>query len=202
MQKLTYKTSLVDQYVAIRTSDGTFRTYREEIPLEKKIIAKTFIIKSSLYQAVTLQGEGSPLASAFADIFSWDIDFYLDPRSGDTIRMLFEKNYLNGRFVKYGQILAAQYIRRDKTYSAIYFDDGEQSGYFDENGAPLRKMFIRVPVKFGMRTSSFSTRRFHPITKKYNATPVLITGRPTARPFLQPPPAQWNFPAGVAATAN
>jgi len=28
-------------------------------------------------------------------------------------------------------------------------------------------MFLRVPVKFGMRTSSYSIRRFHPISKKY-----------------------------------
>jgi murein DD-endopeptidase MepM/ murein hydrolase activator NlpD len=105
--------------------------------------------------------------AAFTDIFSWDIDFYLFPRKGDTIRVLFEKYYHKGHFVKYGKILVAQYIGSSEAFSAFYFDNGRQAGYYDENGVPLRKMFMRIPVKFGMRTSSFSTRRFHPISKRY-----------------------------------
>ena len=167
LQKLTYKTSLTDHYVAVKTDSGAFHSYRREISLEKETVVRTFTIESSLYQAVTGQGETGDLVAAFADIFSWDIDFYLYPRKGDTIQMLFEKYTLDGKFIKYGNILAAQYIGRSNAFSAFYFDDGRQAGYYDENGVPLRKMFLRVPVKFGQRTSSYSTRRFHPISKKY-----------------------------------
>ena len=167
LQKLTYKTSVTDQYVALRTDNGAFQTFRKEIPLDKQTVARTFTIESSLYQAVTGQGERGSLVSEFVDIFSWDIDFYLFPRKGDTIRILFEKFYLDGQFVKYGKILAAQYIGSSQTFSAFYLDEGRQTGYYDENGLPLRKMFLRVPVKFGQRTSSYSIRRFHPISKKY-----------------------------------
>ena len=166
LQKLVYKTSPTDQYVAVRTDDDAFQAYRREIPLEKETVAKTFTLESSLYDAVTGQGESGLLVAAFADIFSWDIDFYLFPRKGDTIRMLFEKYTLKGRFIKYGQILADQYIG-SKEFSAFYFEDGNQAGYYDEDGVPLRKMFMRVPVKFGHRTSSYSIRRFHPIDKRY-----------------------------------
>lgn len=167
LQKLTYKTSPTNFYVAVKTDSGAFHTYRREILPEKETVARTFTIESSLYRAVTRQGENGHLVAAFADILSWDIDFYLYPRKGDTIRVLFEKYTLNGKFLKYGKIIAAQYIGRSKKTSAFYFDDGRQTGYYDENGVPLRKMFLRVPVKFGMRTSSYSTRRFHPIAKKY-----------------------------------
>jgi murein DD-endopeptidase MepM/ murein hydrolase activator NlpD len=167
LQKLTYKTGLTDQYVAVRTDSGDFRTYRREIALEKEIIAKRFTIESSLFQAVSDRQEGSRLAADFADIFSWDIDFYLFPRRDDTIRMLYEKYTLEGNFVKYGRILAAEYIGRSKKFSAFYFDNGREAGYYDENGVPLRKMFMRVPVKFGTCTSSYSAKRFHPISKKF-----------------------------------
>lgn len=167
LQKLTYKTSLTDQYVAVRTATGDFHAFRREIPLEKEIIAKSFTITSSLFQAVADQQESSRLAADLAEIFSWDIDFYLFPRRGDSIRMLYEKYSLDGKFVKYGRILAAEYIGRDREFSAFYFDDGRNAGYYDENGVPLRKMFMRVPVKFGTCTSTFSARRFHPISKKY-----------------------------------
>jgi murein DD-endopeptidase MepM/ murein hydrolase activator NlpD len=167
LQKLVYRAGLTDQYVAVRTDSGAFHTYRQEISLEKEIVARTFIIESSLYQAVTEQGETSHLVAAFTDIFSWDIDFYLLPRKGDVIRILFEKYNFKGRFVKYGKILVAQYIGSSETFFAFYFDNGRQAGYYDENGVPLRKMFMRIPVKFGIRTSSFSIRRYHPISKKF-----------------------------------
>ena len=167
LQKLTYKTSLTNQYVAVKTDSGAFHSYRREISPQKETVARTFTLESSLYQAVTAQGENGHLVAAFADIFSWDIDFYLYPRKGDTIRMLFEKYTLDGKFINYGNIIAAQYIGSSKKFSAFYFDDGRQAGYYDENGVPLRKMFLRVPVKFGQRTSSYSPRRFHPISKKY-----------------------------------
>jgi len=167
LQKLIYKTDLTNQYIAVRTDNGAFYTYHQELSLEKETVARTFTVESSLYQAVTKQGETSHLVAAFTDIFSWDIDFYLFPRKGDIIRVLFEKYSLKGHFVKYGKILVAQYIGRNETFSAFYFDNGSEAGYYDENGLPLRKMFMRIPVKFGMRTSSYSTRRFHPISKKY-----------------------------------
>ena len=167
LQKLIYKTDLTNQYIAVRTDNGAFYTYHQELSLEKETVARTFTVESSLYQAVTEQGETSHLVAAFTDIFSWDIDFYLFPRKGDIIRVLFEKYSLKGHFVKYGKILVAQYIGRNETFSAFYFDNGSEAGYYDENGLPLRKMFMRIPVKFGMRTSSYSIRRFHPISKKY-----------------------------------
>ena len=167
LQKLTYKTGLTDQYIAVRTANGVFRTFRSEISLEKETVTRTFTIDSSLYQAVTGHGERGSLVSQLVDIFSWDIDFYLYPRRGDTIRILFEKYFAGGKFVKYGKILAAQYSGSNRTFSAFYFDEDGQTGYYDENGIPLRKRFLRVPVKFGQQTSSYSIRRFHPISRKY-----------------------------------
>ena len=183
LHKLIYKTGLTNQYIAVRTDNGAFHTYHQEIALQKKTVARTFTIESSLYQAVTGQGETSHLVAAFTDIFSWDIDFYLFPRKGDMIRVLFEKYYVKGHFVKYGKILVAQYIGSGETFSAFYFDDGRRAGYYDENGVPLRKMFMRIPVKFGMRTSSFSIRRFHPISKKYRRHTGIDYGAPRGTPI-------------------
>ena len=178
LQKLTYKTDSTNQYVAVRTGDDAFHTYRRQIALEKENVVRTFTMESSLYQAVTAQGERSALVAAVADIFSWDIDFYLYPRKGDTIRVLFEKYSLNRKFIKYGKIIAAQYTGSSSKFAAFYFDDGRQAGYYDENGVPLRKMFRRAPVKFGMRTSSYSMRRFHPISKKYKRHTGIDYGAP------------------------
>ena len=50
LQKLIYKTGLTNQYVAVRTDNGAFYTYRQEIALEKKTVARAFTIESSLYR--------------------------------------------------------------------------------------------------------------------------------------------------------
>jgi murein DD-endopeptidase MepM/ murein hydrolase activator NlpD len=184
LQKLIYKTGLTDRYIAVRTENGTFHTYRQEVSLDREIFAKAFTIETSLYDAVTGDGESGQLVAAFTHIFSWDIDFYLFPRKGDIIRVLFEKYFCEGRFISYGKIIAAQYISSSKTFSAFYFDDGDQAGYYDENGAPLRKMFMRVPVKFGLRTSSYSIRRFHPISKKYKRHTGIDYSAPHGTPIF------------------
>jgi murein DD-endopeptidase MepM/ murein hydrolase activator NlpD len=184
LEKLTYTSGLTDQYVAVRTDDGAFRAHHEKVPLQKEIVARTFTIYSSFYNAVIDQDEGYQLVTEVADIFSWDIDFYLYPRKGDSIRVLFEKHSLDGQFVKYGQILAAQYISSTETFSAFYFDDGRQDGYYDQNGVPLRKMFLRIPVKFGKLTSSYSIRRFHPISKRYKPHTGIDYGAPHGTPIF------------------
>ncbi|NNF99605.1 MAG: M23 family metallopeptidase [Desulfobacteraceae bacterium] len=186
LHEFTYKTDVLNQYVAQKTDDGGFDIYKQDIILEKELAAKEFVLENSLYQAILNAGENANLVSAFVDIFSWDIDFYLYPRKGDRIVILFERYLKDGQFVKYGDILVARYIGKNGTHSAFLFDDGNVPAYYDEQGHLLRKMFLRVPVKFGVKTSSYSIRRFHPISKKYKrhtgidygavlGTPVLAT---------------------------
>ena len=46
---------------------------------------------------------------ALADVFAWDIDFYVDVRKGDRVRCLVEKVLSKGRLLRYGEVLAAEY---------------------------------------------------------------------------------------------
>ena len=43
-------------------------------------------LESSLYEGLVAAGEAPSLAVQRAEVFAWDIDFYNDPRKGDTIR--------------------------------------------------------------------------------------------------------------------
>ena len=179
IQRFVYKTSPLDEYEAIKNSNGGYTVHKRHITLERELFSKVFTIESSLYQAVAQSGENQKVAVLIADIFAWDIDFYLYPRKGDQIAVVYERCYKNGQFVKYGRILAARYVGRQKTFSAYLFNDGQFDGYYDEDGQPLKKMFLRTPVKFGKMTSSFSIRRFHPISKRYKAHTGIDYGAPT-----------------------
>ncbi|MBW2592821.1 MAG: M23 family metallopeptidase [Deltaproteobacteria bacterium] len=164
--------------------DSGFDVFRHEISLEKQTSTKTFTIESSLYNAILNGGEKQQLVSKFVDIFAWDIDFYLYPRKGDRIMVLYEKYSKDGDLIRYGNILAAVYEGKKHKFSAFRFEENGIGNYYDETGRPLKKMFLRIPVKFGTLTSSYSIRRFHPVSKKYKRHTGIDYGAPQGTPIF------------------
>jgi murein DD-endopeptidase MepM/ murein hydrolase activator NlpD len=128
-------------------------------------------IEDILIKAMEKAGEKTVLALAMADLLSWDIDFNTELRVGDTFRLLFEKNYREGRFAGYGEILAVEFLCQGRLYEAyrfVYPDTGE-ADHFDAQGRSTRKEFLRAPIPFAPVTSRFSASRLHPIFKVYRA---------------------------------
>ncbi|PIE67178.1 MAG: hypothetical protein CSA23_05350 [Deltaproteobacteria bacterium] len=183
IQKFVYKTGPLDEYEAVKDDKGGYSVHKRDIVLDRQVVSKVFTIETSLYQAVADEGEHQLIAGLVADIFAWDIDFYLYPRKGDRIAVMYERCYKGGEFVQYGKILAACYVGRHKTFSAYLFNDGEFDSYYDRDGQPLRKMFLRTPLKFGKITSGYSIRRFHPVLKKYRAHTGIDYGAPRGTPI-------------------
>ncbi len=184
IQKFVYKTSPLDEYEAVKEENGDYTVHKRKIVLDRQVVAKVFTIESSLYQAVADSGETQQVAGLIAEIFAWDIDFYLYPRKGDQIAVVYERCYKDGEFVQYGDILAARYVGQQKTFSAFLFNDGQFDGYYDETGQPLKKMFLRTPLKFGRMTSSYSIRRFHPVSKRYKPHTGIDYGAPMGTPIM------------------
>ena len=157
----------------------------ETIPYETRLAAVSGTVQSSLFQAVEDAGEHDPLALEIADIFGWDLDFYTDPQPGDVFRVLVEKQYLDGKFSHYGQIVAAEYVNAGEKYDAIRFHDADgELAYYRPNGEPLKREFLRSPLKFvALRvTSGFSRSRYHPILKIYRAHLGVDYGAPQGTP--------------------
>ena len=64
----------------------------------------------------------------------------------------------------YGPVVAASYVNRGKTFSAVrYAVGGGHPSFYDEHGSPLRKQFLRAPLRFSRITSRYSLARLHPI---------------------------------------
>ncbi|MGH9477771.1 MAG: peptidoglycan DD-metalloendopeptidase family protein [Terriglobales bacterium] len=141
----------------------------EAIPYVTKLAKVSGGVQSSLFEAVEDSGEHDALAIDLADIFGWDLDFYTDTRPGDVFRVLVEKKYLDGKFAGYGQIVAAEYVNGGTAYDALRFhDDLGLLAYYRPDGKPLKREFLRSPLKFAARiTSGFSYHRYHPILKIY-----------------------------------
>lgn len=180
LDKFIYTPDPLCKFIAKRNEKGDFTVSRQDVMPEKKIEAMDVILDSSLCQSILNHGEKQCLVDQFVKIFSWDIDFYLFPRKGDRITILYEKYFIDDTFIKYGKILSAKYAGENGTFSSFLFD----GGYYDEQGDPLKKMFLRIPVEFGVKTSGYSIKRFHPVHKKYKPHTGIDYGARTGTPIF------------------
>src|SRR5882762_102821 len=171
LREIDYKID-TERMLKIVPEDRGFTAQIREIPSKMEIAAVTSRVDDSLFNAVEDAGESAELAMRLGQIFGYDLDFYTDPRKGDTFRMVLEKKkYANGQVAGYGRILAAEYENAGKKYQALLFHDPTgRPGYYSADGKSLQKAFLRSPLKFGAQvTSHFSKARFHPILKTYRA---------------------------------
>ena len=97
-------------------------------------------------------------------MFAWDIDFVLDIREGDRFTAVYEQIYQDGKYLRDGEVLAAEFINAGRVYRAVRFvSDSGRAGYYTPDGAPMRKAFLRAPVEFTRVSSGFNPHRLHPI---------------------------------------
>ncbi len=157
-----------DRMLWILPRERGFHAEIKTIPSHTEAGGVTGEVRDSLFNAVTDAGESPELAMRLAEIFGWDLDFYTDPRPGDTFRVVVEKKkYLDGRTAAYGRILAAEYSNDGHAYQAVLFHDASgKAAYYQPDGKSLEKAFLRSPLKFAAPiTSHFSRSRYHPILK-------------------------------------
>lgn len=157
------------KYLTIQKDQDTYKAEIKEFEYELKLKMIWGKIEDNLIFAIRDQEEGANLAISLAEIFAWDIDFYVDIRKGDSFKVLFEKKYLDGVFVGYRNVIAAEFFNLGKTFQAFRYtySDTEESDYFDFEGNSLRKEFLKSPVRFTRISSRFSFSRLHPIRKVY-----------------------------------
>jgi len=145
-------------------------------------------IKSSLWESMIDKCENPELILKFAEVFEWEIDFLTEPQNGDSFRLIFEEYDKDGDFVKYGDILAAEYKSGNQLYQTVQYQapDGRKD-YFDPAGKSVRKAFLKSPLNYRRISSRFSFSRFHPILKIFrphlgvdysapSGTPVVASG--------------------------
>jgi len=101
-----------------------------------------------------------------AGVFQWDIDFSRDTRPGDAFRVLFEKVYLDGNFLRYGRLLAAEYRGARAQAAAYYHDDEALAGYYTADGQSLQRMFLAAPCRHRRISSRFNLNRWHPVLNR------------------------------------
>jgi len=171
LQSFEYHVSKVRRVSAERLESGELVGKGIDAETDVRVHAVGGTIDSSLYQTVKDIGEDTQLVSFLVDIFAYDLDFYVDQHKGDTFRLLIEKEYLNGEFLHYRRVLAAEYSGKAGTFRAFRwrYPDGTREEYFDEQGRAIAKTFLKTPLKYHHVSSRFDRKRMHPILHRERA---------------------------------
>jgi murein DD-endopeptidase MepM/ murein hydrolase activator NlpD len=151
-------------------------------PFERRVALRSVrgTLAGSLEESVQAAGGPPPLAYKLADVFQWDLDFTKDLQPGDRFEVLYQEIQLDGRFHEVGTIFAAVYDNDGRLHEAYRY--GDAGVYYDGEGRPMRKMFLRSPLRYSHVTSVFSRRRFHPVLKEYRPHYGVDYGAPVGTP--------------------
>ncbi|ENA34097.1 MULTISPECIES: peptidoglycan DD-metalloendopeptidase family protein [Pseudomonas] len=195
-QKLEFKVSQTGDLLGFRSKPNALETitiskaesgydFKREIaqPDVEKAYARG-VIDSSLFTAGRRAGLSHDMIMSLANVFAYDIDFALDIREGDEFEVIYEKKVVDGKRVGNGNILAARFTNRGKTFTAVRYTSKQgTTNYYTADGSSMRRAFIRTPVEFTRISSRFSLGRYHPVLSKIRAHKGVDYAAPTGTPI-------------------
>ena len=172
-----------DLYRVSPSPGGKLIAVHSEPPMERRVVTLGGVVVRSVFDSLRDQGERPELVQDFADIFAWTFDFTTETRPGDEYRLVYEKFYDRGGFVRYGNILAAQYISNDRDLAAVYYEDSSGlGGYYTPSGRSVRGSLLRAPVKYTRISSTFAAKRLHPVHQVWKPHYAVDYAAPTGTP--------------------
>lgn len=181
---LVYEHSVVD-YIVFELFEP-YRVYRASRPVHVTTRQVKGRIDSSLYESLIEKDVSPSLAVALSEVFAWQIDFFRIQK-GDSFNVVFDERTVGDERIGGGSVRSAYFRNSGEDYYAFHFPEEGDVAYFDENGASLRKAFLKAPVKFSRISSRYNLSRMHPVLKRRRAhlgtdyaadrgTPIRTTG--------------------------
>ncbi|MEJ2180937.1 MAG: M23 family metallopeptidase [Gammaproteobacteria bacterium] len=165
LRELVYVINNAQSLHVVKSGDS-YTASDVQLELNKRIAYAAGKIESSLFIAAQEAGIPGSMTMELANIFNWDIDFVLDVKTGDRFSLIYEEYFLDGKKVRNGDILAAEFVNKGNIYRAVrYVDSNGRAEYYTPEGKSMRKRFLRTPVDFTRISSKFG-KRFHPVLNR------------------------------------
>jgi murein DD-endopeptidase MepM/ murein hydrolase activator NlpD len=147
-----------------RTTDGVFAAAEIKIPLQNVSVYAIATIESSLLGAGREAEIPSDILTDLVHIYSFDVDFQRDIRSGDDFEVLYESLVSEtGEVVHYGNVLYARLSLSGTPLRLYRFESADGAiDYYNEKSESVRKALMKTPIDGARLSSTFGPRR-HPV---------------------------------------
>ena len=147
-------------------AEGTWQCQKIEIERDTRVAYREgeILDGDSFYLAGQRAGIPAGILADVYDLLAFEMDFERDVRAGQKFFVLYEENFASDKKVDNGHVIAVSFhaLRGNvQMYRFVKSDGGV--GYYDENGNGAIKSLKRTPINNAKVTSSFSTRRKHPV---------------------------------------
>lgn len=123
------------------------------------------VIENSLWLTLREQGLSDQLAWRLEDALAWSVDFYHIQKHA-AFKVVFDEILVDGKSAGVGDLHAAWFSNGGEEYYAYLYESDDYFGYFDDQARPMRKAFLKAPVRYSRISSRFNPRRFHPVLKR------------------------------------
>lgn len=188
-----YYDSGVLQYVVYtrdRVNEVVFKCtepYQVTLSAKAVTIAKKYAdvtINSSLWNDMRAAGVSPHLILDLSDIYAWTVDFF-GLQKGDRFRVLYDEKICDGETIAIDTVRYAIFSHGGRDLPMVMFNQKDGGNiWWDENGASMRKAFLKAPLKFSRISSGFSYARKHPVTKKVRPHTGVDYAAPTGTPVM------------------
>lgn len=173
------------KYIKCELNNAACASIEEKSSYLKEEIASG-TIESSLWDALDKNGVSINIIDQMEDALASSVDFH-HVQKGNSFKLIFERLYVGDQPTNTGKLLAASFHTEDNNHFAYSFIHNNKLEYYDAEGRPMRRSFLKAPVRFSRISSPFNMRRFHPVLKYHKphlgtdyaapyGTPILAVG--------------------------
>ena len=125
---------------------------------------KSALIRTSLFAATDAAGIPDAVAIQLAEVFAGEVDFHRELRQGDRFSVLYEMHSVEGRPLRAGKVLAAEFTNQGRKHRALRY----AGNYYAPDGKNMRKALLRSPLELSRVSSGFGMR-MHPLHRAWRA---------------------------------
>lgn len=151
------------EYYIFNFNPVSIEKVERNVEVERKTAA--MVIKENLYKTVTVEARlPYELIGAMENILAWSVDFHHVGR-GDYFKIIYDEKYVNGKPIGIGDIYAVYFESQGEPHYGFQHRQEKQVIYLNENGAPMKKAFLKSPVRYATISSPYNLDRLHPVLK-------------------------------------
>lgn len=174
----------ITHFIKFKTTDSLFA---QQINRKVTIVEKESggLIQNSLSVDMQNAGISPTVAHQFSQAFEYTIDFFqLQPN--DKFKVIYQEKFVNDTIpAGLVGIKAAFFEYKGKPFYAFNFETdsiNKTSGFYDETGNMMKRMFLKAPLDIFKITSRFGMR-FHPVLHRMKGHFGTDYAAPTGTPI-------------------